>query len=112
LTQAQKQAGMQNIRVLMETVAPLVGANDPYGVMDNFDVDEIARVAHDSSGAEAKVMRSKRDRDKTRAQKVQAAQQQQQMMQAQQIAETAKTASQVDLATPNGATALMGAMGQ
>lgn len=111
LTQAQKQAGMQNIRVLMETLAPLMGEGDPFGIMDNFDVDEIALAAHDASGAPETIKRNKRARDSRRQQKAQQAQRQEQMAQVEQVAGIAETASKVDLSKPNGATAIMGAMG-
>lgn len=108
LTQAQKQAGMQNIRVLMEAVSPLVGEQDPYGVMDNFDVDEIARVAHESSGADSKILRTKNARDSMREQKAKARQEQETLAQVDALVSTAKTASQADMSKPNGLTALMG----
>ncbi|MDD3313752.1 portal protein [Pseudodesulfovibrio sp.] len=45
MARAQKQYEAQGLTRTMEYLAPLVGSGDPYGIMDNFRTDRVARHA-------------------------------------------------------------------
>lgn len=111
LTLSQKQGQAQGMRVLLELVAPLLGKDDPYGVMDNYDTDVYARQAHEISGADPDMLRGKQKVAALRGQKNQQRQAQAALGTAEQVAGIAATASQADMSKPNGLTALTGAMG-
>ncbi|MGE4193683.1 MAG: portal protein [Pseudodesulfovibrio sp.] len=43
VSRAQKQYEAQGLAQVMEYLSPLVGSGDPFGIMDNFDTDRVAR---------------------------------------------------------------------
>jgi hypothetical protein len=74
LAQAQRQAAARGLAQALELLAPLIGQEDPFGILDNFDMDRTARVVFDVVGvppealrSEADVARLREDRDRQRA---------------------------------------------
>lgn len=108
LTQAQKQAGMQSIRVLLESAAAASQIPGFESISDNFDADSVARHMFDASGAPSDVQRKKRDVDGIRSKRAEQQQAQAALAQAGAVAQTAKIASEVDMSGQNGLTSLMG----
>lgn len=111
LTQAQKQAGIQSLNVLMEQAMAAAQIPGFESIPDNFDPDKIAAHMFDASGAPADVKRSKRDVETIREQRAQKVQAQTALAEADAIANTAATASKADMSKPNGLTAIMGGAG-
>jgi hypothetical protein len=112
LTMAQKQSMVQGIRVYLEGLAMAAQLPGFQEIADNADPDAVAKHLFDASGAPSDTQRKKRDVEGIRGQRAQQAQNMAAMQQADAIANTAKTASEVDLGSPNGATALLGMGGQ
>ena len=108
IARAQKQYEAQTLGQSMEYLAPLVGEGDPFGIMDNFDTDRIARHVTELFGTPADYLKSEKDRDSGRQQKAKAAQAQGAIAQAGELANIAKTASQADMSGDNAMTALLG----
>lgn len=111
LTQAQKQAGIQSMNMLMEQAMAASQIPGFEEITDNFIPDKIAEHMFDASGAPADVKRSKREVEGIREQRAQKMQAQAALAEADAIANTAKTASQADMSNPNGLTAIMGGAG-
>ena len=111
LTQAQKQAGIQSMNMLMEQAMAASQIPGFEEITDNFIPDKIAGHMFDASGAPADVKRSKREVEGIREQRAQKMQAQAALVQADAVANTAKTASQADMSKPNGLTAIMGGAG-
>jgi len=111
LVQAQKQDGLQGIRVLLEGTTMLAQIPGFEDTADNMDPDKIWSHLLDASGAPSDVQRKKHDVARIREGRAQKQQAQQAMLEADSIANTAKTASQADMSGQNGLTALTGGMG-
>jgi hypothetical protein len=101
IAKAQKQYEAQALSQTMQYLAPFVGANDPYGVMDNFDVDAVARGTAELFGAPTEYVRPARDVLATRAQKARAAQAGQAAGEMERVAELAKTLSETKMEDDN-----------
>jgi len=108
IARAQKQYEAQTLGQSMEYLAPLVGEGDPFGIMDNFDTDRIARHVTELFGTPADYLRPEKDRDANRQQRVKDAQAQRELDRAGEMANIAKTASQADMGGDNAMTALLG----
>lgn len=111
LTQAQKQAGIQSMNMLMEQAMAASQIPGFEEITDNFISDKIAEHMFDASGAPADVKRSKREVEGIREQRAQKMQAQAALAEADAIANTAATASKADMSKPNGLTAIMGGAG-
>jgi hypothetical protein len=85
LRRSQEGLGIQRT---LQTIMPLIQA-DP-GVIDNFDLDEIARLTVEIEGAPHRIMKRTSERDAARAQKQQMQGMQQALMMAKTGGEAAK----------------------
>jgi hypothetical protein len=94
LANAQRQYEVQSMSNAMQYLAPFIGEGDPFGVMDNFDIDAIARHAMDVFSVPPEIKRSEDERDAVRQQKQQQAQAQAQAMQMREMAGAAKDLGQ------------------
>jgi hypothetical protein len=60
VARAQQEYEARGLARTMEYLAPLVGANDPFGIMDNFETDRAARHVAELFGTPADYLRSER----------------------------------------------------
>ena len=91
LQRAQRLGDVVTIQRFLQLVLPLVEA-DPE-VLDNVDIDEIARVAAKNTGVPARIIRAIQDRDKRRQERRAQQAQQQQAVQGQETAKAAGAAA-------------------
>ncbi|QGY39691.1 head-tail adaptor [Pseudodesulfovibrio cashew] len=89
VARAQKQYQAQALPQVMQHLAPLVGTGDPFGIMDNFDTDRVARHAADLFGTPADYVKPEPEVAETRNRKAQ------DQSQAQATAQTAGAVAQM-----------------
>lgn len=106
----QRAADARAMSQAVEFMAPLIGKDDPFGVLDNFDVDAIARDTESLFGYPAKYLRDPKKVEEMRAQKAQAAQAAQQIEAANAMADTAQKAAGAKMDGPSALTAVTGGM--
>jgi len=111
LVQAQKQDGLQSIRVLLEGLTMAAQIPGFESILDLVDPDKVGAHIFDAAGAPTDVQRKKYDVAQIREVKAKKQQAQQALLEANSIANTAKTASQADMSGQNGLTAITGGMG-
>ncbi|WP_419786033.1 portal protein [Pseudodesulfovibrio sp.] len=69
MARAQKQYEAQGLSRTMEYLAPLVGTGDPYGIMDNFNTDRVARHAAELFDTPSDYIKPESDVSQAREQK-------------------------------------------
>lgn len=72
VARSQKEFEARGLARTMEYLAPLVGASDPFGIMDNFDTDRAARHVAELFGTPSDYLRPEQNVAETRAAKVRA----------------------------------------
>jgi len=108
LTRAQKQYEAQGLSQTMEYLAPIVGTGDPFGIMDNFETDRVARHVADLFGTPSDYMKSENDVMASREQKSKAMNGAQTSTMVADVAAIAKTLSEAYTDRPNVLTELWG----
>ena len=71
VARAQQQREAQGLSQTMSYLAPIVGSNDQFGVLDNFDMDRVTRHAADLFGTPTDYLKSEADVVASRQQKTQ-----------------------------------------
>jgi hypothetical protein len=105
MAQAQKMLGTANIERVLGTLGNVAGVDA--SVLDNFDLDETMRVYADNMGVAPKIVRTKRQVERIRAQKALAAQQQQKAQAMASAAEGAAVLASADMEGRNALTQLV-----
>lgn len=72
LARARRQQEAQSLSRTMEYLAPLVGQSDPYMLLDNFQMDRVARHSAELFGAPADYLRSTEEVEALRLKRLQA----------------------------------------
>jgi len=103
-----KQYEAQGLMQAVEYLSPLVGESDPFGIMDNFNPDKIARSTQRIFGYPTDYLKPEKDVSASRQERAKAAQGKQALDEAGAVADIAKTASQADMSGPNAMTAILG----
>jgi hypothetical protein len=111
VARAQKQYEAQGLPQVIQHLAPLTGNTDPFGVMDNFDTDRIARHVADLFGTPADYLKPANTVAQSREAKNQGAQGGQTARTVAEAAAIAKTLSEAYTDRPNLLTTLLAAMG-
>ena len=99
LASAQKMNGLNNINAVMDFAGKEAALNQ--GIMDNFDIDAVARRYGDLANLPSDLMRTPEQVQKIRADKARAAQQAELAKNAQSLAQAAQTASQTPTSSGN-----------
>lgn len=86
----QRSIEVQALQRTLGVLAPLIGTDDPFGIMDNFDTDDIVRWVHDKLGGSAGNLRTPDAVQARRNQKAQAAQQSQDIAEAGAVVDAAQ----------------------
>lgn len=105
---AQKQYEARGLAQTMEYLAPLVGSGDPFGIMDNFDTDRVARHAAELFGTPADYLKPEPDVSQNRQDKTNQTKGASATEATARIAEIARTLSEASMAEPNALTELVG----
>lgn len=103
LDRMRRAGEMVGIQRTFETVIPLAQIPGNEGIMDNFDTDEIVKLAQEINGAPKKILRKPEDIQAIRGQR-------DQQMQAQQALVAAQQAGQAATGLTKGAPAVQGVM--
>jgi hypothetical protein len=101
VTRAQKQYEAQGLSQVMEYLAPLVGGQDAFGIMDNFDTDRVARHVAELFNTPSDYLKSEERVAEGRAQKGQAASSARLAATVADVAAIAKTLSEVRMDHPS-----------
>ncbi|WFS62689.1 portal protein [Pseudodesulfovibrio thermohalotolerans] len=101
VTRAQKQYEAQGLSQVMEYLAPLVGGQDAFGIMDNFDTDRVARHVAELFNTPSDYLKSEERVTEGRAQKGQAASSARLAATVADVAAIAKTLSEVRMDHPS-----------
>lgn len=72
LAQAMRRGEVEGMAQALQFMAPFIEQGDPFGILDNFDLDKLARGAAGIFGASSDYLRAESDVQKIRAQKAQA----------------------------------------
>ncbi len=107
LAQVQKMLGLGALDRLLGTIGNIAGKKPD--IIDNFDLDQVAREYHDMLGVTSRVMRPEPQRDSMRQQRAQAAAAQQAAEVEAQQAQAAKLLSETDTRGDNALTDLIAA---
>jgi hypothetical protein len=102
----QRSVSVYAFQRSMGVLAPIVGQNDPFAVLDNYDTDAIARDVPLTLGVPAKYLATEQARDEKRQQRTAAAQQQKDAQDVAAATGMAKTLSDTDLGGNNALTVL------
>jgi hypothetical protein len=108
VSRAQKQYEAQGLAQVMEYLSPLVGGQDPFGIMDNFDTDRVARHVTELFNTPSDYLKSEERVAEGRAQAQQAASTQQTASTVANVAAIAKTLSEAYTDRPSALTELWG----
>ncbi|XXJ18039.1 portal protein [Desulfovibrio caledoniensis] len=108
VSRAQKQYEAQGLAQVMEYLAPLVGAQDAFGIMDNFDTDRVARHVTELFNTPSDYLKSEERVAQGREQKQRAASTQQTASTVANVAAIAKTLSEAYTDRPSALTELWG----
>jgi len=101
VSRAQKQYEAQSLPQVMQYLAPLVGSQDAFGIMDNFDTDRVARHVADLFGTPADYLKPQEDVVASREQKSKAQNGAQMAQTVSEVAAIAKTLSESYTDRPN-----------
>ena len=101
VTRAQKQYEAQGLSQVMEYLSPLVGGQDAFGIMDNFDTDRVARHVAELFNTPSDYLKSEERVAEGRAQKTQAASSAQITATVADAAAIAKTLSEIRMDNPS-----------
>ena len=108
MARAQKQYEAQGLTRTMEYLAPLVGSGDPFGIMDNFRTDRVARHAAELFDTPADYLKPEPDVEAARAQKAKAGQAASRAKTLADLTNMAKTLSEASTERPSVLTELWG----
>lgn len=108
VARAQKQYEAQGLAQVMEYLSPLVGSGDPFGIMDNFDTDRVARHVAELFNTPSDYLKSEDGVAHIRAQKQQGASGAQTVSTLANAAAIAKTLSEAYTDRPSALTELWG----
>jgi hypothetical protein len=108
---AQKRYEAQGMQQAMQYLAPLMGQGDPFGLMDNFDPDRVARHAAELFGVPADYLLPEQAVAEKRNGRAQSAGQAQRSQTVERMAGIAKLFSEADMSKPNALTELIKASG-
>lgn len=108
VSRAQKQYEAQGLAQVMEYLSPLVGSGDPFGIMDNFDTDRVARHVAELFNTPSDYLKSEDGVAQARAQKQQGASGAQTVSTLASAAAIAKTLSEAYTDRPSALTELWG----
>ncbi|WP_207263735.1 portal protein [Desulfovibrio sp. Huiquan2017] len=106
VTRAQKQYEAQGLAQVMEYLSPLVGGQDAFGIMDNFDTDRVARHVAELFNTPADYLKSEERVAEGRARKRQAESSQRTASTVADAAAIAKTLSEAYTDRPSALTEL------
>jgi hypothetical protein len=108
VSRAQKQYEAQGLAQVMEYLSPLVGGQDAFGIMDNFDTDRVARHVTELFNTPSDYLKSEARVAQGREQKQRAASTQQTASTVANVAAIAKTLSEAYTDRPSALTELWG----
>ncbi len=108
MARAQKQSEAQGLTRTMEYLAPLVGSGDPFGIMDNFRTDRVARHVAELFDTPSDYLKPEPEVEQARAGKAQANQSARTSKTVADMAVIAKTLSEAYTDRPNVLTELWG----
>ncbi|WP_316898252.1 portal protein [Pseudodesulfovibrio indicus] len=108
VSRAQKQYEAQGLAQVMEYLSPLVGSGDPFGIMDNFDTDRVARHVAELFNTPSDYLKSEDGVAEARTRKQQASGQSQTVSTLANAAAIAKTLSEAYTDRPSALTELWG----
>ncbi|MEZ7198667.1 portal protein [Pseudodesulfovibrio karagichevae] len=108
VSRAQKQYEAQGLAQVMEYLSPLVGGQDAFGIMDNFDTDRVARHVTELFNTPSDYLKSEERVAQGREQKQRAASTQQTASTVANVAAIAKTLSEAYTDRPSALTELWG----
>lgn len=110
VTRAQKQYEAQGLSQTIEYLAPLVGSDDPFGIMDNFRTDRVTRHVAELFGTPADYLKPEPEVAEARQQKTRAGQTGQTTALLRQGAEIARVLSEAHTDRPSVLTEVWGAL--
>ncbi|WP_319582599.1 portal protein [uncultured Pseudodesulfovibrio sp.] len=108
VSRAQKQYEAQGLAQVMEYLSPLVGSQDAFGIMDNFDTDRVARHVTELFNTPSDYLKSEERVTQGREQRQRAASTQQTASTVANVAAIAKTLSEAYTDRPSALTELWG----
>ena len=106
MARARKQSEAQGLTRTMEYLAPLVGTGDPFGIMDNFRTDRVARHVAELFDTPSDYLKPEGEVQQTREGKAKAGQSAQMSRMVADVAAIAKTLSEAYTDRPNVLTEL------
>ncbi|MGE4551603.1 MAG: portal protein [Desulfovibrionaceae bacterium] len=97
LARAQRQESARAVAMAVELLAPFIGKDDPFGVMDNYDTDKVTRGVNEAVGTPPEYLRAEDEVAKGREGRQQAAAGDRALAEARELAGAAADAGKAGL---------------